>query len=89
VNRDLEAKARRLAGLKGCTTNLAARPDGTPVTAEFVISSYHHLWRLEKASACPSTTSGRGPSATTSANRWTPTLALCSPRARATQHVRV
>jgi hypothetical protein len=30
VNRDLEAKARALAGLKGYTTNLAACPDGTP-----------------------------------------------------------
>jgi hypothetical protein len=49
VNRALEAKARRLAGLKGYTTNLAACPDGTPVTAEFVISSYHQLWRIEKS----------------------------------------
>jgi hypothetical protein len=49
VNRELEAKARRLAGLKGYTTNLAACPDGTPVTAEFVISSYHELWRIEKS----------------------------------------
>ena len=47
VNRELEAKARRLAGLKGYTTNLAACPDGTPVTAEFVIGSYHQLWRIE------------------------------------------
>jgi Transposase DDE domain len=49
VNRQLEAKARRLAGLKGYTTNLATCPDGTPVTAGFVISSYHDLWRIEKA----------------------------------------
>ena len=49
VNRDLEARARALAGLKGYTTNLAACPDGTPVTAEFVISSYHQLWRIEKS----------------------------------------
>jgi CheY-like chemotaxis protein len=34
VNRDLEAKARTLAGLKGYITNLAACPGGTPVTAE-------------------------------------------------------
>jgi len=47
VNRALEAKARALAGLKGYTTNLAACPDGTPVTADFVISSYHDLWRIE------------------------------------------
>ena len=50
VNRAREAKASALAGLKGYTTNLAACPDGTPVTAEFVISSYHDLWRIEKSS---------------------------------------
>jgi Transposase DDE domain len=49
VNRALEAKARALAGLKGYTTNLAACPDGTPVTAEFVIGAYHQLWRIEKS----------------------------------------
>jgi len=32
VNRDLEAKARDLAGIKGYRTNLVACPDGTPVT---------------------------------------------------------
>ena len=32
VNRELEAKARDLAGLKGYVTNLAACPDGTPRT---------------------------------------------------------
>ena len=35
-----------LAGLKGHTTNLADCPDGTPITAEFVISSYHQLWQI-------------------------------------------
>jgi hypothetical protein len=49
VNRDLEAKARALAGLKGYTTDLAACPDGAPVTAEFAIRSYHDLWRIEKS----------------------------------------
>jgi hypothetical protein len=49
VNRELEAKARALAGLKGYVTNLAACPDGTPVTAEFVISAYHQLFQVEKA----------------------------------------
>src|SRR6202167_2994331 len=49
VNRELEAKARDLAGLKGYITNLAACPDGTPVTAEFVIGSYHELWNIEKS----------------------------------------
>jgi transposase len=43
VNRDLEAKARALAGWKGYTTNL------TTVTPEFVIDAYHQLWRIEKA----------------------------------------
>ena len=49
INRELEARARDLAGLKGYITNLAACPDGTPVTAEFVISSYHQLWNIEKS----------------------------------------
>jgi transposase len=43
INRELEAKARRLAGLKGYTTNL------TTVGPEFVIDAYHQLWRIEKA----------------------------------------
>jgi len=43
VNRDLEAKARALAGLKGYTTNL------TGTSAGFVIDAYHRLWRIEKA----------------------------------------
>jgi hypothetical protein len=49
VNRELEAKARDLAGIKGYLTNLAACPDGTPVTAEFVIGAYHQLFQIEKA----------------------------------------
>ncbi|MEV6695527.1 IS1634 family transposase [Micromonospora sp. NPDC051196] len=49
VNRSLEAKARALAGLKGYVTNLAACPDGTPVTAEFVIGAYHRLFQIEKS----------------------------------------
>ena len=43
MNRDLEAKAGALAGLKGYTTNLVACPDGAPVTAGFVIGAYHQL----------------------------------------------
>ena len=43
VNRDLEAKARALAGWKGYTTNLTGQ------SAEFVIDAYHQLWRIEKA----------------------------------------
>ena len=49
VNRDLEDKARALAGLKGYVTNLRACPDGTPVTAEFVIGAYHQLFQIEKS----------------------------------------
>jgi DDE family transposase len=49
VNRELEAKARALAGIKGYITNLAACPDGTPVTAGFVISAYHRLFEIEKS----------------------------------------
>jgi hypothetical protein len=41
VNRELEGKAGLWAGIKGCITNLAACPDGTPMTAEFVIGAYH------------------------------------------------
>ena len=48
VNRELEAKARSLAGLKGYVTNPAACPDGMPVTAEFVIGSYRGLFGIEK-----------------------------------------
>jgi hypothetical protein len=43
VNRDLEAKVRALAGIKGYHTNLA-----NP-TAEFVIGAYHQLWHIEKS----------------------------------------
>jgi hypothetical protein len=49
VNRELEAKARTLAGIKGYVTNLTACPDGTPVTADFVIGSYHRLFEIEKS----------------------------------------
>jgi hypothetical protein len=48
VNRELEAKARALAGIKGYVTNLRACPDGTPVTPEFVIGAYHQLFQIEK-----------------------------------------
>jgi hypothetical protein len=43
VNRELEAKARGLAGLKGYVTNL---DNPSP---EFVIGAYHRLWRIEKS----------------------------------------
>ena len=49
VNRELEEKARTLAGIKGYKTNLAATPDGEPVTAEFVIGACHELWKIEKS----------------------------------------
>jgi Transposase DDE domain len=47
VNRTLETKARALAGWKGYTTNLAAGPDCTSVTPEFVIGAYHRLFQIE------------------------------------------
>jgi hypothetical protein len=43
VNRELEAKARGLAGLKGYVTNIS---DPTP---EFVIDAYHRLFHIEKS----------------------------------------
>jgi hypothetical protein len=49
VNRELEAKARALAGIKGYLTNLQACPDGTPVTGEFVIGAYHQLFEIERS----------------------------------------
>jgi hypothetical protein len=49
VNRELEEKARTLAGLKGYVTSLRACPDGTPVTPEFVIGAYHQLFQIEKS----------------------------------------
>ena len=49
MNRELEEKARALAGIKGYVTNLRACPDGTPVTAEFVISACHQLFQIEKS----------------------------------------
>jgi hypothetical protein len=49
VNRELEEKARSLAGLKGYITNLAACPDGTRITPEFVIGAYHQLFQVEKS----------------------------------------
>ena len=46
VHRTLDAKARALAGLKRYIANLAACRDGTPVTADFVIGSYHRLFNV-------------------------------------------
>jgi transposase len=43
INRDLEAKARAVAGLKAYITNMV---DPTP---EFVIGAYHQLWHVEKS----------------------------------------
>ena len=45
VNRDLETKARTLAGFKGYITSLL--PD--TADAEFVIGAYHQLWHVEKS----------------------------------------
>jgi transposase len=43
VNRELEAKARALAGIKGYVTNIA---NPTP---ELVIGAYHRLFQIEKS----------------------------------------
>jgi Transposase DDE domain len=43
VNRELETKARTLAGWKSYITNITAP------TSEFVIGAYHQLWRIEKS----------------------------------------
>ena len=43
INRELEAKARAVAGLKAYITNM---PDPSP---EFVIGAYHQLWHVEKS----------------------------------------
>ena len=43
VNRDLEAKARALAGIKGYVTNLTEQPP------EFIIDAYHRLLQVEKS----------------------------------------
>jgi hypothetical protein len=61
VNRTLEAKARRLAGWKGYSTNL------TSVDAEFVIAPTTDCSRSSARSGCPSTTSPPGRSTTTNA----------------------
>jgi len=49
VNRELEEKARALAGIKGYITSLAACPDGTRVTPDFVISPRHQLFQIERS----------------------------------------
>jgi len=43
INRDLETRNRTLAGWKAYVTNIDAP------TPEFVIGSYHQLWRIEKS----------------------------------------
>lgn len=45
VNRDLEAKARALAGWKGYVTNLP--PD--QADAEFIMAAYHRLFQIERS----------------------------------------
>ena len=43
VNRELEAKTRALAGIKGYVTNL------TDPTPDFVIGAYHRLYQIERS----------------------------------------
>jgi len=49
MNRELEEKARALAGIKGYVTNLRACPDGPPVSADFVIGACHRLFEIERS----------------------------------------
>ena len=65
MDRDLEAKARALSGLKGYVTNLQAP------TAGFVMGAYHQLWQIEKSFRMSKTRPGR--STTTNATRSRPT----------------
>jgi hypothetical protein len=67
INRELEAKARALAGLKGYVTNLEAP------TAEFVLGATTSCGRSRRASACPRPTCAPGRSTTTNATRSRPT----------------
>jgi hypothetical protein len=46
VNRDLEARARALAGWKGYITNIANPTPG------FVIGAYHRLFQIERNQSC-------------------------------------
>ena len=80
VNRELEDKARALAGLKGYVTNLRACPDGTPVTRGV------RDRRLPPAvpdrevdSGWPRATCRPGRSTTANATRSKPTSRSCSP----------
>jgi hypothetical protein len=73
VNRELEEKARALAGIKGYITNLQPCPDRTPVTPEFVISAYHQLFQIEKSFRMAKSTCKRGPSTTANATPSKPT----------------
>ena len=45
----MDVRKRLTGGIKGYVTNLTACPDGTPVTADFVIGSYHRLFEIEKS----------------------------------------
>ena len=63
VNRDLEAKARALAGIKGYTTNLISQ------TAESSSAPTTSCGASSTASRCPSTTCRPGRSSTTNASR--------------------
>ena len=79
VNRELETKARELAGLKGYVTNLRACPDGTPVTAEFVIGPTISCSRSRSRSGWPKATCRPGRSITANATPSKRTSRSCSP----------
>jgi hypothetical protein len=78
VNR-AQSQGQGLAGIKGYITNLAACPDGTPVTAEFVNGAYHRLFQIENHSGRPTATCWPARSTTGPATRSEPTSRSCLP----------
>ena len=78
------------AALKGYVTNLRACPDGTPVTADFVIGAYHRLFEIEHMFRFFQQVSGwtrprlRDPAA---ADRWTWLILACYAQLRLARHL--
>jgi hypothetical protein len=69
VNRTPGGQAAGVGRTDGCTTNLTACPDGTPVTPEFVIGAHHRLFQIGASFRMSTTISPPGRSTTTTANR--------------------
>src|SRR5699024_8466837 len=73
LNRELETKARNLAGIKGYVTNLDAG-------AEFVIGAYHRLFQIEKSFRMSKSDLQRDRFTITPRTPSTRTSRSCSPR---------